>query len=138
MRMRRTWVKLVATLVVGVTVAAGPAAPAEAGSCTSRPSATHTDWLGTVYRGDWVCGNASPATVYAGPDYGYVVGWLDSRRSWFVCWKIGALHGGGNRVWYRTQGDRVQTGWESLRGWGYVPAVNVLTSTDPWPGMRAC
>jgi hypothetical protein len=55
-----------------------------------------------------------------------------------IDWRIGRLHGGGNRGWYRTQGDRVNAGWSWTRGWGYVPAVNVATSVDPRYGMPAC
>jgi hypothetical protein len=126
------------TLVAAGTPLAVGTPTATAGSCTHRTGVSHTDYMGNVFRQDWVCGNAAPTTVYANTDYGYIAGWLDSRRSWYVCWRIGQLHGGGNKVWYRTQGDRVGSDYYWRRGWGYVPAVSVETSVDPWYGMPAC
>ena len=44
----------------------------------------------------------------------------------------------GNDVWYYTQGDETLPGWETRQAWGYMAAVDVYTSTDPFPGIGEC
>ncbi|MFE2392627.1 hypothetical protein ACFXC0_28320 [Streptomyces althioticus] len=67
-----------------------------------------------------------------------VIGWIDTSSSWFVCWGRGAWHNGGNNVWYYTMGDRVAPGQDVHHAWGFIPAVDVWTSTDPWADMTEC
>jgi hypothetical protein len=131
-------VPLVAALVVVIGVGA-PATPAQAGSCTHRTGVWHgPDPYGNVYSQDWVCGNRGNINVYKYRDTGTVTGTLYSTRSWFVCYDLGLFHAGGNNVWYKTQGDQALPPWQGDRAWGYVPAVNVWTSVDPWYGMAHC
>jgi len=134
-----------ATLGILVAPFQGHAATAEnppqaMGSCTHRPGVVHSDraW-GKAWYGDWVCGNAAGTNVYVSPhlDNSLVSAKLDTNPSWFVCYVRGDWHAGGNNVWYRTQGDRI-VGYPGAYAWGFVPAVNVWTSTDPWPGMPVC
>ncbi|HVR20787.1 MAG TPA: hypothetical protein VMS65_13850 [Polyangiaceae bacterium] len=46
---------------------------------------------------------------------------LRTTYSWFKCWTTGQIHGGGNNIWYYTLGD-------DNGNWGYLPAVEVLTT----------
>jgi hypothetical protein len=140
MRPRRS-TTLIALLAVALSAAFALRAPAsaEAGTCTHRTGVNHVNWLGKRFTQDWVCGNKAGASLYAQGDIGWVTGWMDSRRSWFVCWTRGDMHHGGNRIWYYTQGDRAAGGdMAAFRGWGYMPAGNVYTNVDPWPGMPNC
>ncbi|MGW0811296.1 hypothetical protein [Nonomuraea sp. NPDC002799] len=88
--------------------------------------------------GDLYCGNAYNAPIYAAPRYERpngnpetVVDHLLPTFSYFDCYTTGQQHGGGNTIWYYTYGD--STGRR-----GYVAAVNVWTSTDPYPGVAHC
>jgi pimeloyl-ACP methyl ester carboxylesterase len=83
----------------------------------------------------WQCGPRQPVLTGA---YTTATAIMDSTWSWFVCYKHGAYHSGGNDVWYYTLGDRTEIGMEERRKWGYMPAVHVWTSIDPWPGMPQC
>jgi hypothetical protein len=40
--------------------------------------------------------------------------------------------------WYYSLGDRAVSPFELRKAWGYMPAVDVGTSIDPWPGIPAC
>jgi hypothetical protein len=111
--------------------------PAWAGSCTQRDE-THTDYAGTSWSTVWYCGNDSGAAVYADADGEALVGWMDTTTSWFVCYRRGQQHAGGNDVWYYTQGDRSAPGYEGRQAWGLVPAVSLTTSTDPFEGIPPC
>lgn len=135
MRRRIALSILVLTAAVAVAV---PSPSAEAASCTKRTGVSHTSPWGQTYKVDWVCGNRSGAPVRLNSEPLASTGWLDTRRSWFVCYTVGAQHGGGNEIWYLTQGDRVANGMGFYRGWGYVAAEHVWTSIDPAPGMRRC
>ena len=44
----------------------------------------------------------------------------------------------GNNVWYYTKGDRMAPGAGAAGNWGFMPAVDVWTSRDPWPGIPRC
>jgi hypothetical protein len=43
----------------------------------------------------------------------------------------GDWHPGDNNVWYYTLGD-------DNGNWGYVPAYQIWTHTDPAPGLPQC
>ena len=75
--------------------------------------------------GKLYCGNSSGAPLHAAPTNGSdVVNYLRSTSSWFTCWKSGDVHAGGNTTsWYFTEGD-------DNANWGYVPAVDLDTSSD--------
>lgn len=139
MRVRSLLAAVVLGMAVVVTgVGVGSTSSAEAATCQGRSGVRHVDPTGRVFTRDWVCPNKRGASLYADPDYGDVTGWMHSSPSWFVCWEIGALHGGGNRIWYLTQGDEVAPGMGFFRAWGFMPAVNNYTSTDPVPYMPNC
>ncbi|MDD5035846.1 MAG: hypothetical protein PHE55_13930 [Methylococcaceae bacterium] len=105
--------------------------PAYAGSCSPQ-AGTVTDSKGTTFNTLWYCGNRKGAKLYANPDFGTAVNYMNTTRSWFVCYQTGAQHAGGNNIWYYSLGDKPRGAW------GYMPAVNILTSTDPWPGIPKC
>lgn len=87
----------------------------------------------------WYCDNSQGADLYLGALSWDLTGFMDSRNSWFVCYRRGQQHKGGNDVWYYTQGDRPNgSSWEAHRYWGYMPAYNVYSSVDPIPGMPEC
>lgn len=110
-------------------------------SCTYRNVSHYDAWTKRTWTSDWVCGNRAGAPLYGCASFISacpVIGWIDTSTSWFVCWGRGAWHNGGNNIWYYTKGDRIAAGQGSNQGWGFIPAVDVWTSTDPWPGMTEC
>ncbi|HKE93938.1 MAG TPA: peptidoglycan DD-metalloendopeptidase family protein [Povalibacter sp.] len=135
MRLRRTWSTLLLLLIL---LAAGLATlswspTASAGSCTPRNEPRTDPTTGWSWSQSWYCGNDSGAAMYAAPNRNSPpVAYMYSNPSWFVCYKVGAQHEGGNNIWYYSLGD------DPVGVWGYMPAVNVYTDTDPWPGMPAC
>jgi hypothetical protein len=126
-------------LVVGGAVLTR-ATPANAGSCDGPRNESHTDYTGTTFNQVWYCGNYGGSWMYVNPDFleSPVSGYMDSTWSWFACYKRGREHAGGNNVYYYSQGDRSAPGQEWRHAWGYIPAVNVYTDVDPWPGMPEC
>ncbi|MEU7123168.1 hypothetical protein [Streptomyces zaomyceticus] len=110
-------------------------------SCTARNVSHYDAYTGRTWTRDWVCGNRAGAALYGCASFisaCSAIGWIDTSTSWFVCWGRGAAHSGGNNIWYYTMGDRIAPGRERNHGWGFIPAVDVWTSTDPWPGMTEC
>jgi pimeloyl-ACP methyl ester carboxylesterase len=139
---RRRLFTLLTTLALalsGVGISVASAGPAQAASCTRQTGTAkrdpNTGWTWTTW---WVCGNDAGARMYREPNTTTLTAYMDSTSSWFVCWKRGAQHAGGNNVWYYSKGDRSAPGQSGRQAWGYMPAVNVHTSTDPWPGMAEC
>jgi hypothetical protein len=126
-------------MTIGLTVAAGLAGgllmPAQASAQTASPHSAAAS-CGVAADGMLYCGNKANVPVYRGAGFDWPVsGTLVSTYSWFQCYLYGAQHAGGNNIWYYTKGDRPQNGYD---GWGYVPAVDVYTSTDPAPGLNLC
>jgi hypothetical protein len=82
------------------------------------------------------CGNHAPRALYLTPDdRSGINGQLQSTFSYFICWKKGQTHGGGNNTWYYTDAD-----WG---GPGYIAAEHVFTPSwfDSFPkayGLREC
>jgi pimeloyl-ACP methyl ester carboxylesterase len=100
----------------------------------------NTEWY---FPSLWKCGNRGGATLYANADKKTAVGTMISTNSWFACYRRGAMHNGGNNVWYYTLGDTTVPGLtmrlDTHQGaWGYMPAENVLTPSDPSPGVPPC
>ncbi|MFJ7984324.1 hypothetical protein [Streptomyces sp. NPDC096351] len=127
--------------VLSAPPTAGAAPLAVQASCTARNVSHYDAYTGRTWTRDWVCGNRAGAPLRACGSFipaCSVIGWLDTSPSWFVCWASGPPHSGGNNIWYYTMGDRVAPGGERNHGWGFIPAVDVWTSTDPWPGMTEC
>ncbi|NUR84671.1 MAG: hypothetical protein HOY71_11355 [Nonomuraea sp.] len=118
----------------------GPVAAAAimAAAVTAAPATAQSTASCYASAGHLYCGNAANAPIYAAPSYTgpggnptRVVDHLLTTQSYFKCYVYGAPHGGGNSVWYYTYGD-------VTHAWGYVAAVNVYTSTDPFPGVSRC
>ena len=86
----------------------------------------------------WYCGNDADAAIFETASFANKVASMSTVLSWFVCFRHGAVHPGGNDVWYYTQGDKIVPGWETRKAWGYMPAASVHTSTDPFPGIVEC
>lgn len=125
------WPGILAGVAVAVLMLHSP--EAVAASCRPRTE-RHTDPnTGQSWSQVWYCGNDASAKMYADPNDSTPVATMQSTNSWFVCYRRGEQHSGGNNVWYYSQGD---TG--ERHGWGYMPAVNVWTSTDPYPGIPEC
>jgi hypothetical protein len=109
-------------------------------SCV-RSTETRTDPnTARTWNSVWYCGNAPRVPMYigAGASSGVATGYMDTINSWFTCYTRGERHGGGNDIWYYSKGDRAAPGWEGRERWGYMPAVNVWTSSDPYPGIPPC
>ncbi|MFC3981699.1 hypothetical protein [Streptosporangium jomthongense] len=123
-------------LLVGVLVATAlallPTSAAQAQVCQHRTGVSHGGGIfPNTFTEDSVCGNQTGAPVHATPDSSSPqVGVMDTAQSWFLCWTRGQQHGGGNNVWYYTQGDRVVSNPER-HGYGFVPALYLNTSLDP-------
>jgi hypothetical protein len=131
----------IAAFMVAMALATGAQlaapAPADAGSCRPdhKPKA---DNRGNRWSTGWVCGNRRGAALFSGPDYVFKVSTMLSNPSWFVCYLRDVWHAGGNNVWYYTKGDRMAPGAGAAGNWGFMPAVDVWTSRDPWPGIPRC
>ncbi|AZM51310.1 hypothetical protein DMA15_00855 [Streptomyces sp. WAC 01529] len=142
---RRTGGALLATAVAATGLmgtATGPArasatAAVEATPCVMREGSAHTDWTGMSWDADILCDNAPGDVRLQSFTDSPVVGRMVTTRSWFVCWKVGDQHAGGNNIWYYTQGDEVVSR-PTAKAWGYMPAVMLETPQDPVPGLPKC
>jgi len=131
-------VPVIRSAAIGLTVAAGIASgvlmPAQASAQTASPNGVAASC--SVSNALLWCGNKGNIPVYRGASASWPVsGTLLSTYSFFECYRYGDQHAGGNNIWYYTEGDRPANGYD---GWGYVPAVDVYTPTDPMPGMTLC
>ncbi|MEV8637914.1 hypothetical protein AB0395_40320 [Streptosporangium sp. NPDC051023] len=115
-----------------------PVSPAQAQVCQHRTGVSHGGGIfPNPFTEDSICGHQAGAPVYATADSASPqVGVLDGTQSWFLCWTRGQQHGGGNNVWYYTQGDRVVNNPER-HGYGFVPASHLNTSNDPQDAQLA-
>ncbi|MDX6264720.1 MAG: hypothetical protein QOH84_6408 [Kribbellaceae bacterium] len=102
-------------------------------TASAAPTATCHAASGNLY-----CGNKVGTSIYKHAQYDSgsgnpteIVDSLRSGFSYFKCYAVGQHHAGNNNIWYYTYGD-------DNGAWGYVPAVNVYTPQDPFPGVRAC
>lgn len=86
----------------------------------------------------WYCANDRGAALFEGANSGAQIGYMTTIDSWFVCFRHGEVHRGGDDVWYYTQGDGTLPGWESRHAWGYMPSFYVRASTNPSPGIPEC
>ncbi len=138
---RRNGGVLLATAIATTGLLGTAPAPAGAAAsvtpCVMREGHPHTDWTGMKWDADILCDNA-PGDVRLQSFTGSpVVGRMVTTRSWFVCWKVGDPHAGGNNIWYYTQADEVVSR-PTAQGWGYMPAVMLETTEDPVPGLPKC
>jgi hypothetical protein len=136
---------LSAALVTSCAIDRAPVDPidetsvvAAVSGCTQQ-SESHSDPnTGQSWATAWYCGNQAGAAMYVGANNSTPVAYMDSTTSWFVCYRHGETHAGGNDVWYYSQGDRAAAGWSGRQAWGFMPAVNVRTTSDPAPGIPEC
>jgi hypothetical protein len=128
-------VAVIGLAVSGVGLSAGSA---QAADCTKKTMSVSDPNTGQSWSSVYTCGNTGGAALYLGSNPANVIGWMDSTTSWFVCYARGAQHSGGNNIWYYTQGDRYASGYSARNKWGYMPAVNLTTTTDPNPGVPMC
>ncbi|MGV2917637.1 hypothetical protein [Streptomyces alfalfae] len=132
----------VATVATALTGTAGTAAgtahaAGAATACVMRENSPHTDWTGMTWDADILCDNTPGDVHLQSFADSPVVGRMVTTRSWFVCWKVGDPHAGGNNIWYYTQGDEIVSR-PTAQAWGYMPAVRLETSQDPEPGLPKC
>src|SRR5258706_7828306 len=135
--------RIVVTLTTIVTLMTGTVAlsatPAYASACTTQNGVSVTDpntgWHWTTR---WVCGNTRGGRMYGDATYATPTAYMDSTTSWFVCYRRGVMHSGGNNIWYYSLGDRPFPGMENRHNWGYMPAIDLTTPVDPQPGMAQC
>jgi hypothetical protein len=116
----------------------GPGADAAQPTCASSTQSFRDPNTGVVWTPVWYCGNRSGAIVFEQANATTPIGTMNTATSWFVCYRHGETHRGKNDVWYYTQGDEPLAGWESRQVWGYMPAVDVYTPVDPFPGIVEC
>lgn len=114
------------------------AAQSSPSGCQPRNGTYRDPNTGWSWKKVHVCRNSKSAPLYASTSKGTVVGWMDTRTSWFACYSRGDVHGGRNDVWYYTQGDRAAPGQRDRRAWGYMPAEHLTTKVDPYPGIPEC
>ncbi|WP_329080000.1 hypothetical protein [Streptosporangium sp. NBC_01469] len=153
-RRRRPWIAITVAVVVVAGVGAGawalsrssdepppaptPTAAQDAEGCVDKDLSIKDDRTKQTWQGLFECSNTPGSDVYERAGAGEAIGRLESNPSWFVCWTRGERHRGGNDVWYYTQGDYALAKKE-LKAWGFIPAVNVHTETDPDPNItREC
>lgn len=118
-------------------VADSPAAREALAACETREGVEHVDWTGMWFDHDVVCDNAPGDVRLQSFTDSPVVGRMITTRSWFVCWKTGDPHAGGNSIWYYTQGDEIVSR-PATRAWGYMPAHMVHSGSHPAPGLPKC
>ncbi|MGW0532294.1 hypothetical protein [Streptomyces sp. NPDC003032] len=140
---RRGWrtalagvVACAAALAVSPASQATAAAEGAAADCQTRADARHTDWTGMHFLGDVVCSHNTGSIRVQSTTDSTVNGQIAFSPSWFVCWKRGSPYQGGD-IWYYTQGDTV-SGARTTKGWGYLPAAEMASSTHPVPGLKQC
>jgi hypothetical protein len=122
-------------MVVGAADAGPDAAPS---GCTRKTESRTDPNTGARWDSIWFCGNDGGAALYLDASAGTPVANMDTQWSWFVCFRHGAAHAGGNDVWYYTEGDRAVPGAPATKLWGYMSAVNVKAEPHPYPGVPAC
>jgi hypothetical protein len=114
------------------------AADRAAPSCAESSQSFVDPNTGLTWTPVWYCGNRGGATLFETASHATPIGRMNTPTSWFVCYRRGEPHQGGNDVWYYTQGDESLPGWESRKAWGYMPAADVYTSVDPFAGIVEC
>jgi tRNA A-37 threonylcarbamoyl transferase component Bud32 len=114
-------------------------APVAAGApCQPRATIRADPNTGRSWSQVWQCENDGGALLYDGPSAATATAFMDTTRSWFVCFRHGDRHAGGNDIWYYTQGDGSLPGWDHRDAWGYMAAVDVHAPAHPVAGMPAC
>ncbi len=109
------------------------------GSGCTESNVTFTDPnTGVAWSPVWYCNNAAGASLFEAANHLTPIGVMTTVFSWFVCYRHGEMHRGGNDVWYYTQGDLPAPGWEARKAWGYMPAFSVFAGSDPFPGIVEC
>src|SRR5262249_32108337 len=116
--------------------------PPPSAQCTQRTESHYDPNTQMTWNSVWYCDNTTGATLWSDTTStapgALAAGFMDTGRSWFGCYRRGDMHAGNNDVWYYTQGDRTAPMTEYRQAWGYMPAVNLATTTDPYPGIPEC
>src|SRR5215217_8270109 len=95
---RHVHMLLLGMAVVATFFVASPGV-AHAGACY-RDGRLHYDPLHKVSLEGWSCGNRAGAMLQLTPDYWHFpVAKMQTTWSWFLCWRRGSFHAGGNDVW---------------------------------------
>jgi hypothetical protein len=100
---------------------------------TKKDSVTGNFWFPVYY-----CHNDKGDPVFDKAGVSAQISSMQSEDTWFVCYKHGEPHKGGNDIWYYTLGDGWLEGWKERLGWGYMAAYDVESGVHPVPGMREC
>src|SRR4051794_21469350 len=119
--MRRLLGVLLAVAAAATALAGTAATGAAAAECTSKAESYADPNTGQSWNSVTYCGDDANTPLYVGANSSTPAGTLLSTTSWFVCYRHGEQHAGGNDVWYYTQGDRSAEGQEFRRAWGYTP-----------------
>jgi hypothetical protein len=102
---------LLCACLIGLHLSRPDGAAAQRSSDCKPRKANHRDPnTGRSWNTVFYCNNAARARIYANASTKSVVGWMDTRTSWFVCYARGEVHAGRNDIWYYTQGDRAAPG----------------------------
>ncbi len=118
--------------------ARAPVQPApDVGDCLQRVERQADTTTAQVWTAVWYCSN-QPGPIFATASPDREIGVMKTINSWFVCYRRGARHEGGNDVWYYTQGDEILPDAEAQKGWGYMPASGLLAGVHPYPGIPRC
>jgi len=97
---------------------------ARCGSSPARQPQPMPDNCSVHADGRLYCHNTGGAAMHSAlTASSSVVNHLRSTDSWFECWGTGDRHAGGNTTWYYTLGD-------DNGNWGWVPAVDLSTTSD--------
>jgi serine/threonine-protein kinase len=139
---RRTWAAVALAAVAGGIgwrlAARAPVTPAaDVGDCLQRVERQADSTTAQVWTAVWYCSN-QPGPIFANASPDREIGVMKTINSWFVCYRRGTRHEGGNDVWYYTQGDEILPGAEAQKGWGYMPASDLLARIHPYPGVPPC
>ena len=114
------------------------AAPA-AGTCYPDTKEYRRDaTTGWIWATLWYCRTNIGAAVYEDANYQTKMATMQTSPSWFACYRRGAMHRGGNDVWYYTLADLSEPAFKRRQPWGYMPAIDVAVKVHPWPGVPAC
>lgn len=120
--------RLAAAAAIGSIAAVGSPALATPRAAAGDPTTQAVCYSSS---GKLFCDHKWGATSYAERSYDSPVrDHLYRYHSTFECWGYGKWHEGGNNIWYWVKG--------TAGNWGNVPAINVMTSYDPFPGVNEC
>jgi hypothetical protein len=98
---------------------------------------SQVDYRGRTWSSVWF-GHNRPAALVAEPGSPEIIGRLETNTTWFVCFATTPRAGGGQDVWYYTQGDRSEPDHRERHAWGWASADIVVASRHPYDGVPPC